>query len=225
MMAEVIRTTADPDYHVIENSYFGDYKDGTANGLETVRIGTSQQSLSASYSTVSGCFFESCNGEVETISVKSCNNYILNNTLYNNKGAIVLRHGNGTEVRGNLIIGGDATTRPTGVRIIGEDHKIYNNYFYNTPANSTALYISNGNPNPLIHEYLEVKNADVHNNTFVNNDSAIIAGEYSPSETNASNRIIAPKGKVYNNAIISYKGLKPLITGDKNATELTFEKN
>ncbi|MBE7021044.1 MAG: hypothetical protein E7411_06410 [Ruminococcaceae bacterium] len=225
MMAEVIRTSADPDYHIIENCYFGDYKDGTANGLETVRIGTSTQSLSSSYSTVTGCFFESCNGEVETISVKSCNNYVLNNTLYNNKGAIVLRHGNGTEVRGNLIIGGDATSRPTGVRVIGEDHKVVNNYFYNTPANSTAVYVSNGNPNPLIHEYLEVKNADIHNNTFVNNDTAIVAGEYAPSETNASNRIIAPKGKIYNNAIISYKGMNPLITGDKNATELTFENN
>lgn len=225
MMAEIIRTDASPNYHLIENSYFGDYKLGSVNGLETIRIGTSSQSLSGSYSTVSGCFFESCNGEVETISVKSCNNFILNNTLYNNMGGIVLRHGNDTEVRGNLVIGGDPTSRITGVRVIGENHKVYNNYFYNTPDKSQAMYLSDGNPNPLIHEYLEVKNADVHNNTFVNVDTALVAGEYSPSASNASNRIIPPTGKIYDNAVISYKGTSPLVTGDKNAKEITFSNN
>lgn len=225
MMAEIIRTDESPNYHIIENSYFGDFKESSANGYETIRIGTSTQSLSGSYSTVSGCFFEECNGEVETISVKSCNNYVLNNTLYNNKGAIVLRHGNSTQVSGNLVIGGEQTGRTTGVRVIGENHNVFNNYFYNTPVSSDAVYISNSNPNPLIHEYLDVKNADIHNNTFINTDLAIRGGEYSPSSDNASNRILPPEGKVYNNAIVSYKGAKPSVTGDKNATNLIYENN
>ena len=225
MMAEVIRRTDEANYHTIENCYFGDYKLGGINGLETIRLGTSQQSLSASCSTVSGCFFEACNGEVETISVKSGNNYVVNNTLYNNKGAIVLRHGNGTLVEGNLIIGGEATIRPTGVRVIGEDHIVKNNYMINLPKDSVGIYISDGNPNPLIDEYLEVKNLIVANNTIIGADANIVAGEYLPSANNASNRILPPEGKVTDNVVISYKGKNPLIyNGDINH-KLTFSGN
>ena len=224
-MVEVIRRTAEPDYHVIKDCYFGDVKMGSVNGLETFRIGTSQESLSGSYSTLSGCFFEECNGEIETISIKSCNNNIVNNTLYNTQGAIVLRHGNDNLVEGNLVIGGEKTARPTGVRVIGENHKVQNNYFYNLPVTSTAVYITNTNPNPLIHEYMDVKNADVSNNTFINCDLSIMSGEYLPSDTNSSNRIVPPEGKVTNNGIISFKGDLPSMPNREPNHKLTYENN
>jgi len=224
-MVEVVRRTAEADYHTIKDCYFGDIKMGSVNGLETFRIGTSQESLSGSYSTLSGSFFEACNGEVETISIKSCNNYILNNTLYNTQGAIVLRHGNDNLVEGNLVIGGDKTARPTGVRIIGENHKVVNNYFYNLPVTSTAVYVMDTNPNPLIHEYLEIKNADVSNNSFINCDLSIMPGEYLPSDTNSSNRVIPPEGKITNNAVISFKGDLPSMPNREPNHKLTFENN
>lgn len=224
-MVEIIRREAEADYHIVENCYFGDFKLNGGNGYETFRIGTSQQSLSGSYSILKGCFFEKCNGEGEAISIKSCNNTLINNTLYNTQGAIVLRHGNDNYIEGNLFIGGEKTSRPTGVRVIGEKHKVLNNYFYNLPETSTAVYIMDTNPNPLIHEYLEIKDIDVSNNTFINVDNALMLGEYLPSDVNSSSKVIPPHGNVSNNAIISYKGDLGLVPNKEPNRKLTLSNN
>ncbi len=227
-------TTKDvPDEHLIKNCYFGNIKQQNVNGYEAIRLGSSAYSFDVARSVVEGCFFESCDGEAEIISMKSCELTIRNNTLYNSNGAIVLRHGNRSDIYGNLFVGGQGKTRLSGVRIIGEDHKVHDNYFYNMPNRSQVLFYSDGCPYENIedHYYYPVINAQVYNNTFIGGDRLVCLGEYSPREDEpSSNRIMAPEGTFNNNALVSYSGTYPIFnngdpTPDMNITdEFSYHK-
>ncbi len=79
-----------------------------------------------------------------------------------------------------------------GVRVIGEDHKVYNNYFeglrYRKPngagSNTTgALNITNGKPDSALNEYYQVKNVHIVNNTMVDCDLGIRIGTVQNSST------------------------------------------
>ena len=63
--------------------------------------------------------FENCDGEIELISNKSCDNVYLRNTIVGCAGALTLRHGNGYVVRENLI----ERCRRSGLREVGS-HQI-----------------------------------------------------------------------------------------------------
>lgn len=217
-----------PDNHLIENCYFGDIKAQSANGYEAIRLGSSTFCFADSKITVQGCFFYKCNGEGETISVKSCENTVRNNTFYNNNGAIVLRHGDRNDIYGNLFIGGETNKRSaTGIRINGEGHRVHDNYFYNLSNKSAALHIYHGCPYETVesHHYYKVKDLKAYNNTFIGSDRVMVVGEYSPNSNVASNRILGPEGEIYNNAIVSYSGTRPLITNGDPAPGKTNDEN
>lgn len=217
------------DNHVIENCYFGDFQDAKgANGYEAIRMGNSYGAFIKSFSKVEGCFFYKCNGEGETISVKSCDNTLKNNTFYNTNGALVLRHGDRNEVYGNLFIGNPANSRVSGVRLSGEDHKIHDNYFYNlSNSGATNLYIYHGGKYETIenYHYYPVKNLKAYNNTFIGGDSVLKVGAYSPNNNIASDRVVAPEGKIYNNAMVSYSGKNSLIENGDPAPGKTDDKD
>ena len=59
--------------------------------------------MTAAHCVVSENLFEKCNGEIEIISNKSCEN-----TFLYCSGCLTLRHGNRCEVKDNVFIGGDA---------------------------------------------------------------------------------------------------------------------
>ena len=130
MVVWVSTDTNSPNYHYIGHNYFGPRPVLTAasNGGETIRVGTSDVSMNLSRATVENNYFEQCNGDVEIISSKSCENTFRRNTFVDCEGALSLRHGNRCVVEGNYFFG---HSRPLtgGVRIIGDDHKVYNNYF------------------------------------------------------------------------------------------------
>lgn len=225
-MLEVIRKSDEPDYHVIENNYFGYFEPGPGNGYETVRVGTSTYSLSASNTLFKGNFFERCDGEAEIISNKSCGNTFTNNTFYDSKGALTLRHGNDSVVNGNLFIGGAPTVRTTGVRVIGERNKVYDNYFFNMSSGSNSVTIENGVPNAELASYAPVTDLDFHNNTFIGGDRELWVGAYnSPSATPNVNRIIPPQGKIYDNAFLTFKGKQPIIENGDVTNKVVFENN
>lgn len=226
MMVEVARHDSSPNYIIVENCYFGDYKNGTGNGFETLRIGTSSEYSSGSYSIVRNCFFEECNGETEIVSIKSSNNKIYNNTFYNCDGAVYSRHGNNNEFVGNLFIGGAPTTRDTGIVIYGDNHKVSNNYFYNLPRTSNAVVLKDGNPNPEHSALLQpVTNIDLSNNTVVGCDFGFEIGEYSPSANVSVTSTVPPEGTVENNVLISYKGVMPQIFNGDSNSEITYLNN
>jgi poly(beta-D-mannuronate) lyase len=63
------------------------------------------------------------------------------------------------------------------VRIIGENHKVYNNYFENLRGTGyrAALCLVRGKENSALNEYFQVKNAFVAFNTIVNHPQAFHA--------------------------------------------------
>lgn len=166
-----------PNGHRIDSNHFGPRPDHGENGAEIIRIGTSDWSMFSSRTIVEGNYFYSCDGEVEIISNKSCDNIYRYNTFVECAGALTLRHGNRAEVYGNFFFGRHKKNTG-GVRVIGEDHLVYNNYFDGLDGSkqysalSFMLGVSGSKPNG----YFQVKRARILFNTFVDNKNNIVAG-------------------------------------------------
>lgn len=182
------RDATSANYHKIHHNYFADrIPVGIINELndqDAIRIGNSSTSLSDSYTEVYNNFFNNWSGEVEIISNKSGKNKYYNNTFRNYQGTLTLRHGNDCEVYGNYFFANN-NLFSGGIRIIGENHKVYNNYIEGVnsikPDGSSTktcggINISNGRPSSAINGYYQVKNAIVTNNTFVNCDYGLRMG-------------------------------------------------
>lgn len=156
------------NHHRIDHNYFGPRPIFGSNGGETLRIGTSHYSLSDSFTVVENNYFDRCNGEVEIISVKSGQNEIRNNTFYESRGTLTLRHGNGNLIEGNVFFG-NGVDHTGGVRIINRDQLVKNNYFEGLTGYrfGSGFTVMNGVPNSPINRYHQVVNAKVENNTFI----------------------------------------------------------
>ncbi|MFZ4726911.1 MAG: chondroitinase-B domain-containing protein, partial [Paludibacter sp.] len=160
--------------HIIDQNYFGyrnsnlDATGAELNGQEIIRVGDSSTSMQTAGVVVSNNFFEHCNGEIEIISNKSCGNLYSNNLFWECHGMLTLRHGNGCTVEGNYFFG-NGISGSGGVRIIGENHKVFNNYFDKLRGTDSrsAICLVRGKLNSLANEYFQVKNALVTFNTIV----------------------------------------------------------
>ncbi|MFC2084548.1 chondroitinase-B domain-containing protein [Bacteroidota bacterium] len=204
----VVWLDGEPNYHLIDSNYFAYRPELGFNGGETIRIGTSDYSMTDSYTTVEYNYFERCNGETEIISNKSGHNTFRYNTFYESEGTLTLRHGNFAEVYGNFFIGNNKS-RTGGVRVIGEDHKVYNNYFEYLDGTGfrAALPIMNGVPNSPLNRYFQVKRAQIINNTFINCSETFIVGAGNDSERSLppENCIIANNVAISNYRLIEYE--------------------
>jgi poly(beta-D-mannuronate) lyase len=158
-----------PNYHLIDHNRFGPRPPLGKNGAETIRVGDSSRSFNISHTIVEANLFQECNGEVEIISNKSCENVYRGNTFLDCEGALTLRHGNRCTVEGNFFFGHNKP-HTGGVRIIGEDHKVFNNYFADLSGTGTrsALTFMLALTNSPLNGYFQVKRAVVAFNTFVN---------------------------------------------------------
>ncbi|AWH54357.1 poly(beta-D-mannuronate) lyase [Stenotrophomonas sp. ESTM1D_MKCIP4_1] len=154
--------------HRIDHNWFGPRPLLGVNGGETIRVGTSDTSLSDSNSTVENNWFEGCDGETEIVSNKSGGNTYRGNVFYRSAGALTLRHGNGNRVIDNVFLGDDKAGTG-GVRIINADQTVSNNYFERLAgsSNRSALAIMDAQANPPLSGYAPVVNATVSRNTFV----------------------------------------------------------
>src|SRR5688572_24746803 len=173
----VVWVEAEPNDHLIDRNHFAGRPSLGRNGGETMRIGTSQVSMNNSRTIVEDNFFQDCNGEAEIISNKSCENIYRRNTFVQCKGALVMRHGNRCVAEGNWFFGKqkDGTG---GIRLIGEDHKVYNNYLDGLVGRGfeSAMPIVNGIPNSKPNEYFRVQRAIIAHNTLVNCEQNITFG-------------------------------------------------
>lgn len=184
--------------HIISDNYFGyrnsnlDASGSELNGQEIIRIGDSSTSMTTAACIVKNNFFENCNGEIEVISNKSCGNIYKNNLFFECKGMLTLRHGNNCVVEGNYFFG-NGISDTGGVRIIGENHKVYNNYFEKLKGTNyrSAICIVRGKENSALNEYFQVKNALVAFNTFVNCNQA-----FSINYNSSSSLTLPPIGSV-----------------------------
>ena len=156
------------NHHRIYRNYFGYRKPLGSNGGETIRIGTSHVSKSNSQTIVEGNYFEHCDGEVEIVSIKSCENQIMNNTFYECEGSLVLRHGDRNEVCGNMFIG-NGKRHTGGVRIVNEGQHVHHNFFYKLAGKEfrAAIAIMNAIYDTPLNGYHQVRDAIIENNTMV----------------------------------------------------------
>ncbi|MEP3891465.1 MAG: polysaccharide lyase 6 family protein [Hellea sp.] len=160
------------NYHRIDHNYFGPRPILGSNGGETLRIGTSHYSRSNSYTTVENNYFDRCDGELEIISSKSGKNKILNNTFFESRGTLTMRHGNNTLVEGNVFFGNDVD-HTGGIRVINAGQTVRNNYMEGLKGTrfGGALVVMNGVPNGPINRYDPVIGALIENNSLINSDN------------------------------------------------------
>lgn len=172
-----VNISGEPNYHRIDHNYFGPRPDVQANGGEIIRIGTDIWSMHDSYTVVENNIFEHCDGEIEIVSNKSGHNTIRNNLFYESRGTLTLRHGNFARVYGNFFIG-NGVKETGGIRVVGENHKIYDNYFSGLTGTGLRAVISvmNAWKNPPLHGYWQVKNLEVTGNTIINCKEVFVIG-------------------------------------------------
>lgn len=166
----VIRPKGEPEVnrHRIDANHFGPRPPLGANGGETIRVGTSEESLSDSRTVVENNLFEECDGEVEIISIKSGGNIVRGNTILASQGSIVLRHGNGNLVERNVILG-KGKPNTGGIRVINRDQTVRDNHIEGVRGTgfTSALAVMNGVPNSVINRYHQVANARIERNSFI----------------------------------------------------------
>lgn len=126
-------------YDRIDHNYFRDFTRGDGNGFETIRLGTSQYSHSSGFTTVEDNLFEHCDGEAETISVKTPDNILRRNSFRNCWGMLTLRSTHRCLVEGNVFIDTEHEDKTEGVRLFGADHRIINNYFEGLSAGAIII--------------------------------------------------------------------------------------
>ena len=164
----VVWVTETPGHHRIDHNHFGPRPELGQNGGETIRMGTSDVSELDCNSIVEENYFDRCNGEAEIISNKSCGNVYRHNLFERCSGALTLRHGHRCTVDGNLFLG-HKENGTGGVRIIGSEHRVINNYFEGLrgDAERAGVCFMNGIPNGPLSGYAPVRKALVAHNTFV----------------------------------------------------------
>jgi poly(beta-D-mannuronate) lyase len=160
----------------IDHNYFGPRPNLGSNGGETIRVGTSHESLSNSHTIVEDNWFEDASGEAEIVSNKSGGNIFRRNVFFESQGTLTLRHGNGNLVEDNVFLG--SGKRDTGgVRVINRDQTVRNNYMEGLAGSgfTSALTVMNGVPNSPINRYHQVANAVIENNSIINSDPIHLA--------------------------------------------------
>lgn len=176
-----------PNRHRIDHNFFGARPALGKNGGETIRVGTSEWSMSNSHTMVERNYFSECNGEVEIISSKSCENIYRGNTFHRCEGTLTLRHGNRCVVQDNFFLG-EGQRETGGLRIIGEDHRIWRNRFVELGGEGTrsALSMMCGLVDSPLNGYFQVKRALVEENVFVDCRSTMTLGIVSQSPSGAT---------------------------------------
>ncbi|MEU3731547.1 chondroitinase-B domain-containing protein [Streptomyces sp. NPDC033538] len=189
----------------IDHNHFRDIGPRAENEMEAIRVGWSGISQSSGFTVVESNLFENCDGDPEIVSVKSNDNVVRYNTFRASQGALSQRHGNRGEFYGNFFLGeGKAGTG--GIRIYGQDHKVYNNYFEGLTGTGydAALQIDGGDVDTsgALSAHWRVYRATVVNNTFLNNVSNIeIGANYKLAPVDsviADNVVVGSRGKLIN---------------------------
>lgn len=172
-MLVVVRAANVPldNHHRIDHNYFGPRPALGENGGETIRIGTSQESQSDSFTLVEDNYFERCDGEVEIVSIKSGANILRRNTVVESQGAFVLRHGHGNRIEDNVFFG-NGVKHTGGIRVINRRQTVRNNYLEGLAGadSYSAIALMNGVPNSPLNRYVQVDDALIERNSVI--DSA-----------------------------------------------------
>jgi len=189
------------NYHSIDSNHFFIHSPLGSNGGETIRVGVSRYSLTASNTIIAHNYFEKCSGEVEIISIKSCYNTVAQNTFFECEGGLVLRHGNHNLVEGNLFIGNNKP-HTGGVRVINPNQTVSNNLLLNCIGTRfrSSLGVMNGVPNSQLNRYYQVTDSKIDHNSFINCGGI----EFGAGKDNE--RTAAPKNVLFERNFVITKG-------------------
>jgi poly(beta-D-mannuronate) lyase len=154
--------------HSIDHNHFGRRPPLGSNSGEIIRVGVSQHCQFNSNTQITDNYFEYCDGETEIVSIKSGGNVVRGNVFKESQGSVVLRHGDNNTVTDNLFLG-NGKPGTGGVRVINKGQWVVNNYFYQCRGVDfrSPLSVMNGIPNSPAHRYVQVTDAVIANNTFI----------------------------------------------------------
>lgn len=206
--------------HRIDNNLFGSRPELGLNGGETIRIGTSTNSKKSSKTLVERNVFANCDGEIEIISNKSCDNIFRDNLFVGSKGTLTLRHGNNALVERNVFLGNNVS-KTGGIRVINAGHIIRNNLFIGLKGDGYrgSIVLMNGVPNSPLNRYEQVKNVDIQNNTIIN------SGPISFGEGKDAEKSLAPKNVNFSNNLIFNKASSKNVIFVDDASVISFNNN
>lgn len=196
-----------PNHHRIDHNHFGHRPPLRRNGGETIRVGYSHQSMKSSATTVESNLFERCDGELEIISNKSCDNIYRANTFLKCAGMFTLRHGNRCVVEANYFLG-DHTRGSGGIRVIGDDHRIVNNYI--DGVEQGAFWVTSGIVDSPLNGYFRARNCLIGFNTVVDTQGP---GLLLDAGIGSSRRTLRPEGIRIMNNLFSMREGAPVVTG------------
>lgn len=194
----------------IHHNLFSNHQFAGENGGESVRIGLSSRQKGDAQALVEQNLFEKADGDVEAISIKSSNNVIRQNTLVDSRGTITLRHGDGSTVDGNIVLGG-----ASGIRVFGNDHTIVNNVVQDSsglPLEVGGGEIKDDTDSTTDHDATD--DSVVAFNTFVGTGGRVV--KY------GSDREFAPSAVTFAGNILVGDG-GDAVTGE--GEDLTFQNN
>lgn len=227
---ETSRLACGENRHRIDHNYFGERPvlKYTDNGGEIIRIGDSYTSLMSSQTLVENNYFEHCDGEVEIISVKSCDNILRNNYFFESAGALVLRHGNRNLVENNIFIG-NAKKNTAGIRVINGGHIVRNNYLeaLRGKGSYSAFSIMNALEAPKANEYHQVKDVLIENNILVDCENISFNLRHSNPQRAAVQTLI-PDNTVFRSNIFYNENQAinfNFLDGNEGVKNIRFEKN
>mgnify|MGYP002379317015 CR=1 FL=1 len=218
--------------HILRN-YFADRPAPTGapadktNGNEVIYLGGSQVQTHQGHVLIENNLILRTGGDAEIITVKLADVILRNNTLRDNRGTLTLRHSARTLVEGNFFLGGATFPSGGGLRVIGPDHVVVNNYFEGIKGNSTnspLVLMAGGSPAPKDGDagYVQMRNVLVAHNTFVNCEAGIALGAGSSSRY----PLQAAATTIANNffqGITKFRPLEPYHAGA--ATGVSFANN
>lgn len=206
--------------HRIDHNFFGHRPDLGKNGGETIRIGTSANSMKSSNTLVENNTFKNCDGEIEIISNKSGDNIFRNNLFFSSKGTLTLRHGNNALVENNVFLGNNVSNTG-GIRIINEGHIVRNNLLIGITGKGFRgpIVIMNGVPNSPLNRYHQVKNVNIQNNTILN-CSPMVFGAGKDSE-----RTLPPLSTIFANNLISNTNSGQVLMTEDRINGISFHNN
>ena len=185
-----------PGDHLVDDCLFSDRAAGNGNGFETIRIGYSHQQNNLARVTFERNLFTRCNGENEIISNKATGNRFLRNTFRDNSGEMTCRHGDKAWIEGNFFL-----KQGRGIRLIGSDHVVINNYIAGMRTDGINIASGDGSGNGTsVTGYEAAHNAIIAFNTIVDCPLGIDYGSGYPvaakNVTIANNAFLLPAGSV-----------------------------
>jgi hypothetical protein len=192
----------------IDHNYLHDVSPSTGNGRETIRLGCCGAMYDAheTFNIVEHNLLVSCDGESEMIGMKSSSNTVRYNTIRASRGQISFRAGKKNTVYGNYILGeGKAGTQ--GIRMLDEDHLVYNNY---VEVTGFPLRMQNGDAPG----FPPIKRARVVFNTFVVRGGAV--------ELGGTGHSVPPAQSVFANNLIIGSGT---LIAERTSPDIMYQGN